>query len=259
MNTDNHDLTAAVKLLATTAESRLTVHPPPEELAAYHRGELEAAQERRLQGHLALCRECTALLIDLTQMLEKKPPADGDEWAAAWPAMQRRLADTEPEPSLELGEPRSFGSPQLAYALAAALFLAVLGLGGWNLALRQALEQQTSPRFNVVIHDLEPQNFARAAQAPTKTLELPAGGERFVLILTPTEKPPSGEIVGRILNQDGRVVWRSRGVEPTDFGNFTLEVSRRFLPAGRYRIELLLRDAEQEEPLDAYEVELTYR
>jgi hypothetical protein len=49
-------------------------HPSPETLTAYHAGELSAAAADAVQEHLATCRHCADLLLDLPAFLD--PPAD---------------------------------------------------------------------------------------------------------------------------------------------------------------------------------------
>ncbi len=55
-------------------------HPSPETLTAYHTGELSAAAADAVQEHLATCRHCADLLLDLPAFLD--PPAEPESGLA---------------------------------------------------------------------------------------------------------------------------------------------------------------------------------
>ena len=303
MSSEIDAFSAAVKLLAGSAESRLDAHPSPEELAAYHQGQMDETSARRLQGHLELCRECTGLLLDLAEMVAENPPETAENppgvaenppgvaenppevaedppemaesppgmeedppdtdrvEAQAWSAMRRRLADASEPPSpspAAIGQAYPAAPPRFAYALAAVACLAVLALGTWNLALHRALEDQIAPRPNIEIHDLVPRGFARTERQPEAPIELAAGSERFVLILNPSEKTSLAGHRAKVFDRDDRLVWSSDGLAPTAFGNFTLELSRRFLAEGHYRIDLFSLEGDSETLLDSYEIDLLF-
>ena len=260
MNADVSTISDAVRRLAESAEQRLRSHPGPEELVAYHHGRLTAERERGLQGHLAVCHDCSALLLELMAMTDAETVVAESEWRDAWQTMRPRLRDETA--TADTTQPRSgwwsmlFGSPRLAYALAAVFFLGTCSLGVWTFLLHRTLEEHSLPQFNVVIRDLDPQSFARTEQLAAKAFEVPAEVERIILILNPTEPRVYPDYLGRIFDEAGHVVWSARGLRVTEFGNFTLEISRRFLPRGRYQIEIYGLDGEREILLDRYAVRL---
>jgi len=67
-------LDAALRHLAEQQRRSLTSHPTPQELAAYHAGELPPEAEAKILDHLAICRECSDLLLDLSGFADLKPP-----------------------------------------------------------------------------------------------------------------------------------------------------------------------------------------
>jgi Putative zinc-finger len=47
-------------------------HPDPETLTAYQANELSEEEDGRIQDHLAVCRHCTELLLDLEEFLQPR-------------------------------------------------------------------------------------------------------------------------------------------------------------------------------------------
>lgn len=121
------------------AESGPGAHPDPEKLAAYHAGELSPEEEGRVQDHIALCRECAALLLDLDGLAD---PGFGAEAGlsgkeAVWQRLREEMAPQAPV--VPFRRPvRS--SPRWLQALAASLLVATLGLSFW-MALERPVEE----------------------------------------------------------------------------------------------------------------------
>lgn len=91
---------AALRHLAEQQRRSLTSHPTPQELAAYHAGELPPEAEARILDHLAICRECSDLLLDLSGFADLKPPAGVPELTDAqveqdWQALRARMSQGE--------------------------------------------------------------------------------------------------------------------------------------------------------------------
>lgn len=89
-------LDAALRHLAEQQRRSLTSHPTPQELAAYHAGELPPEAEARILDHLAICRECSDLLLDLSGFADLKPPAGVPELTDAqvdqdWQALRAKM------------------------------------------------------------------------------------------------------------------------------------------------------------------------
>ena len=113
---------------AETWDARRGEHPPAELLAGWVTGEVAEAEAEALQDHLAACRECAAVVVDLAD-LANLPPMPGEptdfQVAASWRSLRARLAaaaaeapDTEPEDAASAFPPppavaaASFSAPE---------------------------------------------------------------------------------------------------------------------------------------------------
>jgi len=116
-------------------------------LSAYLDGELDEAERRRLEAHLADCDECRSILADLREIvaraaaLEATPPARD-----LWPGIRERLSGVRVLPiagAVAAAEDRrrrfAFSLPQLAAAAAVVAFLS--GGSVW-LALRASAPEE---------------------------------------------------------------------------------------------------------------------
>ena len=96
MNDEADDLAGSLEELASDARRRQgpDAHPSPETLTAYDAGELTSAAAEDVREHLAVCRHCARLLLDLQAFLDA-PVADleGPDAAAdaSWQAIRARL------------------------------------------------------------------------------------------------------------------------------------------------------------------------
>jgi hypothetical protein len=110
-------------------------HLAPEILTAYQANELSPEEDERIQGHLAVCRHCTELLLDLDELLqppetEAIPVADF-EAAADWRRLREGSGEAqEPGPPArkDRGDSRMLRSLRAFQLLAAALSVLVVGL-----------------------------------------------------------------------------------------------------------------------------------
>jgi hypothetical protein len=134
-------LDAALRHLAEQQRRSLTSHPTPQELAAYHAGELPPEAEARILDHLAICRECSDLLLDLSGFADLKPPEGVPELTDEqveqdWQALRARMRGGEErkERTAEVVPIRPTGPaprPERTYSPwlpVAASLLAVIGL-----------------------------------------------------------------------------------------------------------------------------------
>lgn len=132
-------LAAALRHLAERERRSLTEHPTAPELASYHAGELPPEAEARLREHLALCRNCTDLLLDLAGFADLKPPQGvpeltDEEVEQDWQALRERMREEPAEekrpaevvPIRPVGPPKRERDYPLWMPIAASL-LAVLG------------------------------------------------------------------------------------------------------------------------------------
>ncbi len=98
MNDDAEDRTGWLRKLASEARRRegSRAHPSPESLTAYQAGELSTTASEELQDHLALCRHCTQLLLDLEDFLaapDGEVSDAGQQVAPAWRVLRGRLPE----------------------------------------------------------------------------------------------------------------------------------------------------------------------
>jgi len=207
-------------------------HPTPDQWIAYHRGELAAEEEERLQEHLVRCRDCFDLAAAAAELAAPdEEPGAGDEVdsAALWRLLRPQLdPPSEPPPQnvreISAGAPRqpSRWSP-LPTALAASFFVALIGLSAWNLRLQSAL----APRANAPIFEVS--TGERAGQE----LTVPAGPRMFVF--HPAEEHPVYRLVIRD-DATGREV-SSHELRLNQDLALTLYFPEGLRP-GRYRLEL---------------------
>jgi hypothetical protein len=145
-------------------------HPTPEDLATYHAGELASDPHERIKDHLAICEDCSRLLLDLAEFERFEPAREGiapaDAHAeASWQRLRERLREEgggrdetgrEEEASEDEAVPilKPFPSrrrvpvwrqPALPWALAAGLALCVVGLGLRMGSLGRQLEELSRP------------------------------------------------------------------------------------------------------------------
>jgi hypothetical protein len=243
-------LEASIAAVAAADRAEPGPHPAPEELEAYHRGELPADQQARLHRHLIRCPGCTEEVLDLD----------------AFPDLPLRRRDLDPDASHEqdwraisarLGiDPAERSAAAGAFAwqlLAAALALAVVGLGWWAASLRSRVGELSAPRANVYVHDLLPvAEGALRTPGGEDRLEIPAGTEHVVLILNLADLGRHSDFRIELRDEQGRVLWRRERLQRAPEGSLSFEVARELLPPGRYHIDLYGLGDAGAAPLVAY-------
>lgn len=238
MSEGKSPLSHTLQLLGRAVEDAMDEHPGPARLLAYHRGELAPEEAAAVQEHLAWCREDAALLLELVETFEEEVEgaADEEEEAAAWQRLRRTLPEM---PSAAAPTPSSH-SPWF-WSVAASL-LVVGFTAGWAVVEHQRRLAGERPRVNVPIQDVAPPASERAAGEAPVEVTLAPEEDRVILILNPSAVPAPGRYRLRILDAGGRPVFATESLQPTRFGNFTLELTRGFLVPGRYRIEIYTAD-----------------
>jgi Putative zinc-finger len=229
-----------LRSLAAKARRDLDDHPTPEELVAYRAGELTAEDEERIRDHLALCRDCSQLLLDLKQFEEGSPEDAGDlsdvQVEAAWRRLRPRLEERK-----VLTSRRWFASPRIAYGLAAGLFLCTVGLSVWGFSLQRKIEHLSEPQVNVRYVDLyTPDEAKRGAGSQDIDNIVPSGGSRFLLLIHAWNIPalPEYRVVIRRTGTRGEALLRKNGLTRDEEGILSLELHRQRVPPGRYDLEL---------------------
>ncbi|MCP4656634.1 MAG: hypothetical protein GY856_14570 [bacterium] len=255
-------LRGAILAEADEARQRLGTHPSPDQLLAYQEGELAAEDQEGVQDHVALCRDCARVVLDLESFPDVEPVREDDrvsDWqvAAEWRRLEAR---DEISPPVKSSPRRSWPmlfSPGFAYAMAASILMAALGLGSWVIQLRGRIDDLSQPRVNVFLSDLIPQK-AGLERGPGDAIRVPAWTDRVLLLLNLADiRSFSGYFV-EISDRDGRTLWSNREIRRSPDGNFTVGVHRRFLPAGRYRIALYGLEGEARTLVATYTMDIEY-
>jgi Putative zinc-finger len=248
-------LSDAIRHLAEQERRSLTEHPSPGELSAYHAGTLSSEAEARVREHLALCRHCGDLLLDLAGFADLAPPPGVPELTDAeveedWQALRARMGEGEPgrvlreEATKPPGEVVPIRRPSPAVPMkpdrdfspwkvvAAAILVAVVGLSAWKLISQQPTSKQAGP-----LRSFDQGQTMRGAEPP---LEHMSANQPAVFNFYPLENYARYE--GRIL-QEREVVWETFDVEQTSLpSSKDKKVSFRIpggsLESGRYRAVL---------------------
>jgi hypothetical protein len=217
------DLTASIRELAATLERDLRDHPAPEELQDFLAGDLPADQRERIEEHLALCRDCARVAVELAEIPETDLGKRGElvteaEIEAQWKRFQAAVAPARRR-------------PRAIEALAAVLLLALLGLAAWAL-----IREMTQPQTDVAIVDLFPAD--KRGPEDVVFVSLPPWAGRIALTLNPAKDLVYPEYRVEIRGPGGRRIWSTRKIQPDEKGTFVVVVPRRLLPEGVYQIHL---------------------
>lgn len=125
--------------------------------------------------------------------------------------------------------------------------------------LRRDVDELSRPQLNTPIIDLEPQGATRGeSTANVKLIELPASANLFTLVLNVSGQPKASSYAAEITDQSRRVIWRGQGLRKSVYNTFTLSLSRRLLPAGRYHLTLYTLGA-QKEQVEDYALQVHYK
>jgi hypothetical protein len=225
--TDIQGLRLAVQELAAEQRRVLTEHPMPDELVDYQAGDLTLEEQERIQDHLAVCPACAQALLDV----EALPQVELSEQAvgAAWQRFQARSG---------AGRGLSLARTVWPWSLAAALLVAVLGLSVEVARLQREVGRSAGPQAGAQLVELMPIGEDVQRSAGESTVQAPDWVERWILVLYLRDEPVLPAYEPRITAADGHEVWRGAEMRPSSDGTLLLEVPRRFLPAGEYRIGL---------------------
>jgi Putative zinc-finger len=255
MNGPDRELRAAVEAVALGRASGS--HLDPEEIAAYHAGELPPEEERRVQDHLVACRECADLLLDLEGLGDPSFGADADlppnAAEAVWAGVREQIRRDEPAKVLPMTT-RRVNPPRMWQALAATLLIATAGLSVYVVSLRRTVDELSRPQLNAPVLDLYPEGRVGRGAA-TGAPEVPPEARLFTVILSPADRGSWADYEAEISNAEG-VVWRARGLRRNAFGSFSLTLSRRALSTGEHRIRLFGLAGEERELIGEYVLQI---
>ncbi|MEE8523451.1 MAG: hypothetical protein V3T72_05930 [Thermoanaerobaculia bacterium] len=224
-----------MRATATFDSMAAGIHPDLDRWIAYHSGATGGDDTVDLQDHLASCRDCTTLVLDLEAFADpvaadSRAAVSDFEKATAWRAL--RLA-----PAKKWYVPAT---------LAASFLAAAVGLSGWLQqqrevdGLRREIADLTRPQANVPVHDLYLDTTLRSA-ARDSSIEIPAAATNVTLILNQLMDTRGDELRAQILDAAGQTVATVEGLELDELGVATLGLSRGTLDSGDYvvRVEVL--------------------
>jgi hypothetical protein len=289
MNENERELAESVRELAATARQGLGPHPEADELAAYHAGALEPADENRVRDHLVLCAQCGQALLDLAAFAD--PAADDGEglpsglgetvWsgvlagihaaedrppAPVVPMPQRPLRPREstigsaPRVRRGAGEEsphRSSRRLRIFQALAAALLCATVGLSLWVASLRRTVDELSRPQLNAPVIDLYTGTM-RSEGAPSPVATVPAGTRLFIVTLNPAGRQSATGFRVEIDRVGGGAVWSGTGHLNAD-GLLSLALTRAVVGPGEYRIRLFETGSRSTTPIEEYALRVAGR
>ena len=230
-------------------------HPSSEALSAYVRGELSEAEAERIQEHLGLCRQSTALVLALDHA-SLESADDGVPEAEVAASVDAIVSRTH--------APRSRPWPLLAAAAVlavACLSLALLTVklqrqvgaleGVLSEALATSAPSRLSPQTGVPIVDLYPSSVARGEATAPRAIPLPDDAGMVTLILNPPPGPAYDAYALRVTGGDDVEIWRGPA-RPGEAGTFVVVLPRHFAEQGADRIELYGLDGDAQQLLETY-------
>jgi hypothetical protein len=122
------------------------------------------------------------------------------------------------------------------YPLAATFALLAIGLSVWVVLLRGEVDRLSQPIFDVPFHELDLGEQTRGSRT---SLEVPPGTSRVLLLLVLDgailEQPGHFEIT----TSTGRIVYRKEHVRLMPSSEVRLDMPRKLLPDGEYRMRIV--------------------
>ena len=96
------------------------------------------------------------------------------------------------------------------------------------------------PELNPPIYDLYARDFTQRSggQSEVNLIKVPASANSIILILNGEGLAPSSNYGVEIVSDQGKSLWRARGLRRGQLGNLTLTINRSFLSPGTYRLKL---------------------
>ncbi|MFL6246476.1 MAG: hypothetical protein ACJ74H_10665 [Thermoanaerobaculia bacterium] len=233
-----------------TAEERRKLGEPPttEELMAYSRGQLSAADRARVQSWLDANPEMARALNQPFPDDDAKPGdpdyLSEDELSRRWTALQNEIRP----------KGRLVRFPALA-ALAASVAIVFAGLY-WQ--ARSDVRALSRPVLLDVTQVVDPENGRRGASGGPHLLNVTEDGAVCILQLSDPSRFQWYRIV--IVNaQSEEEVWKSEPSQPQE-GGLSVLIPRTFLRPGTYRIKVFgLNETRREEAVDSYLVRVPSR
>lgn len=239
MNQAPVGLAQVIRGVAAEERAALVAHPTPEALAAYHEGRLDDASAGVVQEHLAICRLCAGLLLELDAFAANRPPVEAPEDDAEL-VLPRRA----PRPHVEVRDrpvrpgvlAAAWRRRVLPYASAAASALLALGAVGWT------FQQAGRPRVNVALAQLAPVDaMQRDLPQGWRVVHLAAEQQYALLLLRAANATPGVAYEARLFDAGaaaGAPLWLDSSLRLGGEGFFTVELPRRLLTRKYYRLHV---------------------
>lgn len=235
-------------------------HPTAEELVAYQMGELSDEASEVLREHLALCSECTGVVLDLEDFEDLEPPVEADRLSEKDQAnLKRSLEDQLTKEELIRADAALAGTtlakttpgekapvvryavPPLYWGAMAALLLVAVGL-----AFR---EPQGIPIGTPELFHLYPE---ASRNTVGKIFQIPTWADSYVLVMGSVGSDSHQAVRMEIRDAAGRVVLSTDPLPRSGEGTFNHSLPRDRLPDGTYEARLFTLDTEPPELLESY-------
>jgi hypothetical protein len=272
MNDERDGITESIRALASDARWRQGqgAHPGVERLTTYHAGELTPAEEDQVQEHLAVCRHCTQLLLDLPAFLAAPAGAPESldlEADASWQAIRTQLpgtpassGDTVRRQDRELAASRTGRrSPHHLGRLAIAALIALVLAPAWIIAWRLLPPPAPAETLDLSASELQ---RGTAAQSPPPAA-IHAAAAATILVLRLAQDQPDLrfrlELRARGAGTPGAaagspVILPVTGV--VDSHTLLLVLARHQLARGAYQLRVLDAEHPSAKPLGDYTLEV---
>jgi hypothetical protein len=197
----NDDLKRAAASIAAERTRRATAHPEVEALVAYHTGELTDARAEEIREHLAACRACGDLVLELHRVdeEERRPWTRFTEWIARRTDPLRATGSVT-DRALEAG----YREQAIRRSVLAGIAALILVVPAAFIAYRAAFTLTGPPlgAYGMTLHGaIKTTRGAGESEAPEPYAFAP--GMTFDLNLFPSE-PVTGELdVAAFRSRDG--------------------------------------------------------
>ncbi|MCP3957299.1 MAG: zf-HC2 domain-containing protein [bacterium] len=240
--------TASIPTPAAMAET--DHHPSVDSWISYHAGEMPTAEGERLQRHLASCRQCLDLVLDLDTFVEPARPdravVSDFEKAAVWRAVKSA---------------RHVSRWPAIGALAASVLFAALGISVVReqqtiAALESRIASISQPQANAVIEDLFPGARQRSSAGNDPRKEIAAGDLPVVLLLHLAKDSEHSEFELAITAPNGDEAILVPGLLTGQMGELRVTLPPESLPPGEYDLRLFGAGDGHGEPLETYPIRL---
>lgn len=259
MTTDHRDDSAALRAaLIADAQERAGEHPDLDTLVDYLAEGLDPEAEEGVRDHLAACRDCIDVVLDLEPLStpDKAPGAVADlEIESAYRELQSRLGTPK--------TPSRLPSYPWALPLAASLLVATVGMSIWvghltqtRADLRRQVAHLSQPQVNVPVFYLD--ELTRSSESEVSEIEVPSGAGSFVLMVSSSELDQQREYELAFFDAEGREFLRTTGLTVSDSGGLRLGLSQSVLPPGDYRIELRAAGDGESTRVDEFRRQIRY-